>query len=80
MSDKRALADPAASKRRSEAVKRAWTDPEVRRRMSEAIKRSWDKRRLPEMTPEQRRLYVKLRPIVGREAALEEILGQRRQD
>ena len=49
--------------------------PEVRARMSEARKRAWAEsgQRLPEMTREQRKVYNKLRPIVGREAALAEV-------
>lgn len=64
---------PAEIRRRmSEASRKAWADPEVRRRMSEARRKAWAARSLG-LTEEQRRLYVKLRPIVGRDAALAEV-------
>jgi hypothetical protein len=50
--------------------------PEVRARMSAARKKAWAKsgRSLPSLTAQQRKDYEKLRAIVGREAALAEVL------
>jgi hypothetical protein len=61
---KAALADPAVRAKMSAASKAALADPAVRAKMKV----------LPDLTAEQRRIYTKLRSIVGREAALAEAL------
>jgi hypothetical protein len=61
----------AAKQRMSKAVKRALADPEVRAKM-----RGTRKYRLPPMTEQQRRLYLKLRPYFCREEALARALGK----
>jgi hypothetical protein len=85
---KKALADPAKRAKRSEISKAAWTDPEKRARMLAGIRLAWSdpklrakmrgtrKYRLPPMTEQQRRLYLKLRPYFRREEALARALGK----
>lgn len=46
-------------------------------RMSEASRKAKRKNDLPALTAEQRKVYAKLRPIVGREAALQEVQRER---
>ena len=71
---KRAWADPEVRAKISAARKRALADPEVRAKISAARKRAWadEERKLPSLTAEQKKVYTKLRAVVGREAALVE--------
>jgi hypothetical protein len=61
-------------------------NPAVRAKMSVtakcALANRWahDKRRLPTMTDMERRLYNKLRLIVGRDAALAEVFAAGKKD
>ena len=75
-----ALADPEVRARMSAARKAALADPEVRARMSAArkaaladpeVRARLGRKKLP-LTPEQRKIYRKLRAVIGREAALAE--------
>ena len=78
-----AWADPAKRAARMEGIKRAWEDPENRGKMSTSLKarladpaakkKLYGHRALPEMTGEQHTLYIRLRPLVGRQAALAEV-------
>ena len=48
--------------------------PETRAKIAAAHRK---RRGLPELTPDQRKIYGKIRPILGRAAALEEALRER---
>ncbi len=52
----------------SQATQRRWRDPAYRTRVRAAMKK------IPDMTPQQRAIYKKLRPILGRKVALEEAM------
>lgn len=71
----------------AERSRAAWLDPEKRQRMINGLRRGKaaaarlsdgrDQRPLPAMTDDQFRRYRYLRQVIGRDAALAEVLGKK---
>lgn len=79
---KRRWNDPEYRERVTEALRRAHSAPERRAQMAEAMRGRWEASglALPPMTPEQRKVYDKLRRLIGRDAALAEALRDEKRE